>query len=414
MAPPAMMGARSLVASVVVLVAVGVGLIALTSDEGSDAEATPTVAVTSTATRTPTATEVATPRVVGTAEGVATATPGPLATVPLPLEQHGELREYEPLLLEAAGFVNTGTLIAVPFNRVPAARSSFRAGFSVVETLEAGYFNLREEGWHRGVPPGGGVSSTQVIGLTATVEGRPLYLTVRPASVDGEVTTRLLGAGRGELAFYATDDARPLLTLEVGTFRPGPPAELAPVPAIVDRFGRLWVRPAPVSGEPIATDTGELLGVAGATVLGPLDWPRFLTNETRCGDQPACTAVIHQQVRGGLHALAAGTAECDPGEGVTVELTTDRYQLRFTPVPLPFPPSDLAADCVGAFPREVAAGDLLSERGSWEVSGTGTDGAALHVAVGRTTAESGPMLYVGVERTIEQCSPCFTGASGGP
>lgn len=322
-------------------------------------------------------------------------TVAPVSAAPLSLAQHGDFRGYERDELSAEGFVDTGTFIAIPFNRLPAARSSFRAGFTAVEALEAGYLNLQAEGWHRGFPPGGGFSSTQAVGLTADVAGQALFMTFSSApTLDANSQTRLLPAGSGALSFYATDDGAPVVILAVRT------ADGRPVPAVVDLLGKLWVRPAPVPAGPTADDTGELLEVAAAVVFGPLDPPRILPNRTVCGGRVACVAVVHHQTEGGLVSLAAGTASCTSGEDVVVELSTDEFTLRFQRLEL-LPPGR-GEDCVGEFPRAVAAGDELSQHGSWEVKAFAPDGAPLHVAAG-----DGPTIYVGVERTIETCTPCM-------
>ncbi len=408
-----MSAARSLGAAVLALVVVGVGLITLTGGDGAEVEPTPTVAAsgaTSTLSGASAPSPTATVTETGTAGGAGIATPeavnvpggGDLGGVqPLPFAQHADYRGYEREELAAAGFVDTGAFIAVPFNPAPVTRASYRAGFTAIEVAAAGYVDLDGERWHRGLPPGAAWSSTSAVGLTATVAGVPLYATF---SSEWGVTgsrgggSRLLPTGGGELGFYAADDSAPVMMLQVKT------ADGEFVPAITDTRGRLWVRLAPVEDGPIAEDTGELLDVGGVSVFGPV--PKGLgnwRNLTWCEGGEACIAILHVHDGGGLPAVTDGVASCSEGaEGLTVELRTDVFTLTFERTT---GASASVGGCDGAFPRAVTAGEVLSRYPSWLVDAVDANGAALGVA-----SDAGRMLYVGVERTIATCPPCFTGS----
>jgi len=317
----------------------------------------------------------------------------------LPFAQHADYREYQPIDLSAAGFVDTGAFIEMPYNPLPAARSSYRAAFTAIEVVDAGYLNLQPDGWHRGFRPGEGWSSTQAIGLTAEVQGVALYATFSAGwGVNGaSPTTQLLPTGQSQVGFYPLAEGGPVVLLAVQN------RANDRVPAIVDVRGHLWIRPEPIDEGPTANDTGERLEFASATTFGPLpkgvgNWQ----NLTWCGGPAPCIAILHLHEGGGLAAVADGIATCEDGDQLTVKLTTDAFTLRFvgaTPNAMSVP------NCEDGFPRTVSAGEMLSKHPSWEVSAFAPDGRPIGVASDRTH-----MLYVGVERTIEVCPPCYTGS----
>ena len=318
--------------------------------------------------------------------------------LPLPFDQHEDYREYTPAQLREAGFIDTGAFIVIPLNPLPVAYSSYRAGFTALQITEAGFVDLGPDGWHRGMRPDQAWSSVSAVGLTATVEGVKLYavFSAQRGLRGPTAMTQLLAVGGDGLAFYSINDQKPEVILDVTT------DSFEQIPAVVDIRGHVWVRLDPISEGPLASDTGELPNITNATTFGPLpagvgNWQ----NLTWCEGGP-CTATLHLHTGGGLAAVSEGRATCTRGDTLTIELTTATFRLRFigaTPNAMSVP------DREDGFPRDVAAGEMLSRHPSWEVSAFGPDGSQIGVASDRDR-----MLYVDVENSIDVCPPCYTGS----
>lgn len=339
--------------------------------------------------------------------------PPPPATVPaaetvvappepeaLPLAQSAAYRESTPSELRDAGFVDTGEFLSAPYNPFPFAEASYRAGFTAVRANGDGYASYGPaETWSRGFPPGVGWSSQSAIGLTATINGVPLYLRFSGArGFASDASSKFLLVGRNTVVFYSVDPERlePELMLNLTD------AGGRNYPVIVDTGGHLWVRPAPVVSGPVAFDTGEGLDVARAERFGPLpgavgNW----TNSTWC-EGGNCRALIHTHDAGGLPAIADGEASCDDEGELTVELVTERYGIRFVAAR---PNAIVPPPCRDGFPRQVVQGELLSTHPSWWVTAFTPDGRPAGVAADREW-----MLYIGeIEPRITTCPPCRSG-----
>ncbi len=341
---------------------VAVGLLVATACDATSGEATVPARVSSA-----TATEIATATAAVAVEATGVAPTSEVAAAGLPFEQHAEYREYGAPELAAAGFVDTGRFLRVPFNPYPAAESSYRAGFTAVRVATDGFisFDGESSAWSAGFPPGRGWSGGNAIGLKTTVDGQELYLTFSGewGISGGNPMTTILGTGAAGAAFYSkVVHGRPVVMVSVADVDGGR------YPAVVDTFGHLWVRMAPIIEAPVANDTGELFGVGSAERLGPLpgavgNWQ----NLTWC-DGGKCLAVVHTHDRAGLPAPLDGTATCQGGEETVIELDSGRYRLVFEAA-LAFGSS--AARCGDGFPREVMEGELLSRHPSWEVTAFG-------------------------------------------
>lgn len=346
--------------------------------------------------------EVAATAVVAATDVAPASTATPVAEG-LPFEQHAEYRGYEAAELEAAGFVDTGAFLRVPFNRWPIGESSYRAGFTGVRASGDGFVSVggESDAWSGGFPPGGGWSGGNAIGLKATVDGQELYLTFGGGSgVRGlNASARVMWAGESSVAFYEQDAEidGPILMIAVTDAAGGR------YPAIVDDLGHLWVRLVPLlSGpdEPIAYDTGEQLSVEGA--LGPLPaWPGGIADLTWC-EGGTCFAVNHSGV--GLRAPIDGWASCTEGDdGVAVDLEAGGYRIRFqsTRVNDARPPTA----CDEGFPRDVREGETLSGFPTWTVTAFDGSSVQVNVAVGTEW-----YFWVDVQPpAITECPPCRAG-----
>ena len=363
---------------------------------GGDDEAPRASAPTDDLETEATTTVVAAPTVAATQIGASPAVER--SPLPLPLEQHDDYREYTSAELTAAGFVDSGSFIKVPYNPSPAVRATYRAGFTALEMTAAGYVDLNPDGWHPGHPPDGGFSSTLAAGFIARVDGVQLYAVVSSRWSLSQGTTGLVPVGTEGLTFYAVDGGKPHLILDVTTFA------REQIPAIVDVRGHLWVRLEPLPPGPTADDTGERLRVRDATTtFGPLppgvgNWP----NLTWC-EGSSCVAILHLHTGGGLAAITDGPATCEAAEdSLIIELTTAAWTLRFAGAP---PNAMAVPPCKRGFPRDVTVGELLSSHPSWETSAFAPKGTQLHVA-----ADGEGMLYIDVQRAIATCPPCYTGS----
>lgn len=351
------------------------------------------------------ATGVASPAVTGTVSTVTATEVTPTSTVTvvapegLPFEQHADYREYESAELAGAGFVDTGAFLLISANRTPAAEVSYRAGFTAVRAYSDGYVSFAGSSmWSPGTSRASW-SSSSAVGLKAEVEGQTLYLTFSAewGLVGGAPMTRLIKAGLQGVAFYSVDpeDRRPELIVAVTD------AEGLRYPAIIDTFGHLWVRPAPMLGGPVANDTGELLGVATAERLGP--FPRGIGNWqhlTWCEGE-ACIVVLRSA--GGLNAPSAGTASCTGGEdGIGIDFEAGGQRVHFQSAGIMGGPPP--RDCDEGFPRDVVDGERLSKSTVWIVTAFDSSGAQIDVVA------DGEWLYIDIApRAITECPPCFTG-----
>jgi DNA-binding CsgD family transcriptional regulator len=320
----------------------------------------------------------------------------------LPFEQHADFREYARDQLLAAGFVDTGQFIRVPYNPYPAAMSSYRAAFTTVEVAADGYVEFDGQPWRPGqLPETGGWASVNAIGLTAEIDGAPIYLILSSEwGVAGGVrATRMMRVGESSIAFFAAD-----LTAAPNVIVAATDAAGRPIPAIVDVRGDLWLRVARVPTGPTANDTGELLFTDHATALGPMpegvgNW----SNLTWCAGA-TCYAVIHVHTGGGLPTLVDGVATCEEGENsLAIQIAGDSFVVRFE---AGRPNAMAVPGCEPGFPRSVSAGELLSKHPSWVVTAFDADGRQLDVAAD----DRGGMLYMGVDPpAIRSCPPCYTG-----
>ncbi len=339
-----------------------------------------------------------------------------VAAAGLPFEQHAEYRGYEAAELEAAGFVDTGAFLRVPGNPFPTAESSYRAGFTGVRVADAGMVTVEVAGiWSFGLIQGAAPSTQTGIKLVGDVGSGRVQLTLSgelgtlqqmPVGQAVPAPTRIMRVGADGVAFYldggGPEDRRPQLILDVGD------REGRSYPAIVDTWGRLWVRAAPVVDGAVVPATGEALRITEGTLIAWEIGPSPQGHRSWCPPEGGCFTILESAL--GLRAPADGLLSCVAGSSGDLAFLVEAGGYRIEYAPLAPLSVEVPVSCEGAMPRAITERDVLSEHFRWMVTATDTNGDVAHVVPG---GEFGFEYWVGVEApTITSCPPCLGSASG--
>ena len=357
-----------------------------------------------------------TPTAIVAATDVAPASTATPVAAGLPFEQHAEYRGYGAEELAAAGFVDTGAFLRVPGRPYPVAESSYRAGFTGVRVADAGMVTVDVGGiWSFGLIQGAAQSTQTGIKLVGDVGSERVQLTLSgelgtlqlmAVAQAVPVPTRIMRVGTDGAAFYldggGPDDRRPQLILHVGD------GEGRSYPAVIDTWGRLWVRSAPVVDGPVVPATGEALGITEGTLIAWEIAPTQQGHRSWCPPEGGCYTIIESAL--GLRAPADGRLSCVAGSSGDLAFLVEAGGYRIEYAPLAPLSAEVPVSCEGAMPRAITEREALSEHFRWMVTATDTNGDVAHVVAG---GEFGFEYWVGVDApTITTCPPCIGPASG--